>query len=51
MTGEHVDVAFTAAVYKTKYHTHLKHITDFEKKTHEAKIIPHLLRHMLKAAR
>ncbi|KAF8972033.1 hypothetical protein BDZ97DRAFT_1901252 [Flammula alnicola] len=51
VTGEHVDVPFTAAAYKAKYRTHLKRIMDFEKKTCEADIIPRLLRHMLKAAR
>ena len=51
MTGEHVDVPFTAAAYKEKYRTHLKRIKDFETKTREANIIPRLLRHMLKAAR
>jgi hypothetical protein len=51
VTGEHVDVPFTAAAYKAKYHAHLKRLMDFEKKTREADIIPRLLRHMLKAAR
>ena len=32
VTGEHIDVAFTAAAYKTKYRTHLKHITDLRRK-------------------
>ncbi|KAF8970182.1 hypothetical protein BDZ97DRAFT_1652999 [Flammula alnicola] len=51
VTGEHVDVPFTATAYKAKYRTHLKRITDFEKKTSDADIIPRLLRHMLKVAR
>ena len=50
MTGEHIDVPFTAAAYKAKYRAHLKHLMDFEKKTRDAEIIPCLLRHMLKAA-
>ena len=51
VTGEHVDVPFTTMAYKAKYCAHLKRITDFEKKTREADIIPRLLKHMLKAAR
>lgn len=51
VTGDHVDVPFTATAYKTKYHAHLKFIMDFEKKTRDADIIPRLLRHMLKVAR
>jgi hypothetical protein len=51
ITGEHIDVPFTAAAYREKYRAHLKRITDFEKKTREANIIPRLLRHMLKSAR
>ncbi|KAF8960234.1 hypothetical protein BDZ97DRAFT_1905964 [Flammula alnicola] len=51
VTGEHVDVPFTATAYKAKYRAHLNHIMDFEKKTREADIIPRLLTHMLKAAR
>lgn len=51
VTGEHVDVPFTATAYKAKYRAHLKFIIDFEKKTHDANIIPRLLRHMLKVAR
>ena len=51
VTGEHVDVPFTATAYKAKYRAHLKFIIDFEKKTHDANIIPQLLRHMLKVAR
>jgi hypothetical protein len=51
VTGEHVDVPFTAAANKVKYRAHLKHLMDFEKKTREADIVPRLLRHMLKAAR
>lgn len=50
VTGEHVDVPFMATAYKAKYCAHLKHVTEFEKKTHEADIIPRLLKHMLKAA-
>ena len=51
VTGEHVDVAFTATAYKAKYVAHLQFIMDFQKKTHEADIIPRLLTHMLKVAR
>ena len=51
VTGEHNDVPFTAAAYKEKYCAHLKRITEFEKKTRDANIIPRLLRHMLKTAR
>lgn len=51
VTGEHVDVPFTATTYKSKYCAHFKRITDFEKKTHNANIIPRLLKHILKAAR
>jgi hypothetical protein len=51
VTGEHIDVPFTTTAYKAKYRTHLKRITDFEKKTHEANIIPRLFKHMLKSAR
>jgi hypothetical protein len=51
VTGEHVDVPFTSTTYKAKYQAHLKRITDFEKKTCEADIMPRLLRHMLKGAR
>ena len=46
-----MDVVFTATAYKAKYVAHLRFIMDFEKKTHEADIIPRLLRHMLKVAR
>jgi Domain of unknown function (DUF6532) len=51
VTGEHVDVPFTATAYKAKYRCHLKRIMEFEKKTREEEIVPRLLRHMLKAAR
>lgn len=51
LTSEHVDVPFTATAYKAKYNAHLKFITDFEKKTHEANIILQLLKYMLKMAR
>ena len=51
VTGDHVDVPFTATAYKAKYSAHLKFITDFEKKTRDANIIPCLFKHMLKVAR
>jgi hypothetical protein len=51
VTGEHIDVPFTATAYKSKYRIHLKHIMDFKEKTCEADIIPRILRHMLKTAR
>lgn len=51
ITGEHVDVPFTTTAYKAKYRAHLLFITDFEKKTRDADIIPRLLKHMLKVAR
>ena len=50
ITGEHIDVPFTATAYKAKYCAHLKFIMDFKKKTCEANIIPRLLKHMLKQA-
>ncbi|EDR04612.1 uncharacterized protein LACBIDRAFT_330425 [Laccaria bicolor S238N-H82] len=50
-TGEHVDVQFTATAYKHKFNAHLKQIIEFEKKTQESKIIPRLLKHILKLAK
>ena len=50
ITGEHIDVPFTATAYKAKYCAHLKFIMDFKKKTHEANIILRLLKHMFKQA-
>ena len=50
ITGEHVDVLFTATAHKAKYQAHLLFITDFKKKTRDANIIPCLLKHMLKVA-
>jgi len=50
VTGEHVDVLFSANAYKKKYHSHLKRLTDFDEKTCNADIIPRLCMHLLKMA-
>ncbi|EDR12564.1 uncharacterized protein LACBIDRAFT_323111 [Laccaria bicolor S238N-H82] len=50
-TSKHVDVQFTTTVYKHKFNAHLKQIIKFEKKTQESKIIPCLLKHILKLAK
>jgi hypothetical protein len=50
-TGEQKDVPFRQNTYSEKFDAHLKRLENFEKKTASEKIVPRLLKHMLKVAR